>query len=624
MAVTTQVRFGVLGPLEVHRGRDLAEVTRPKLRGLLGLLLLERNRVVPRSRLIDALWGEAPPATVDAALHSLVSEARRVVGSDALITQAPGYLLRVEPAALDLARFEELHDQARQALAAGRADEALRLSDEALGLWRGEPLADCLFDEAVRGPMVASIRMARMAVQEDRFEAALACGRHREVVGELARLVAEDPLRERMRGLLMLGLYRSGRASEALAVYRDGYTAMTDSLGITPSPALQALERSILRHDASLDAPDPASAVSSPNAAVAAPRRGRQAIWPVVIAIALVGFIAVALAAVVWSSSGGGSTQRAAGPYGQVPDAVFRSGFFDINPTTNKVVRWVAFRDIQDGLAIGFRWRWIATSRGVEKVDPNTGKVREVVPLPGGANSVVVAGHWLWATSNNTLPPSYVYPIKPTNPTMLLHPFKVGNGGEIQVLHSGAGYLWELGVNHLTQIDPNNPAAIATIPVHTLQPANLHWAMTFGGGSAWLIDEDTPPPGHSQGWGTLYRLNPRTHRITRRIAIPNPLGSRDHFDLYYGAGGVWVADGLRSILWEINPVTYRRTQPIRHLPPFDSYAVRPGQLWMVGSHLVEVQLGSGTIVHSYRLPGRGGSQSMYFVGNLLEMSYGGG
>ena len=252
------MEFRILGPLEVSdRGAELALGGR-KPRALLALLLLHANEVVPSERLIDELWGEDSADGAGAALRVNVSRLRKVLPPDVLATRTPGYLLRVEPNSLDLQRFERLVEEGRHALARGHAADAGERLRDALSLWRGPALAEFAYASFAQTP-IARLEEIRVAALELRLEADLAAGRHVEVVGELETLVAEHPLRERLRLNLMTALYRSGRQAEALDAYQEARRALVDELGIEPSSQLRELERAILRQDPSLGDQAPVS-----------------------------------------------------------------------------------------------------------------------------------------------------------------------------------------------------------------------------------------------------------------------------------------------------------------------------------------------------------------------------
>ena len=255
------MEFRVLGPLEARDGERVMTLGGARQRALLAILLLRAGEVVSVDRLIDELWGDEPPATAAHTVQVFVSRLRKALelgGFSRLRTRAPGYVIELETDELDLARFERLVERARGEIAASPQAAAATLR-EALALSRGPALADFAFEPFAQAP-AARLEELRLATLEERIDADLACGRHTELVGELESLVREHPLRERLRGQLMLALYRSGRQAEALDVFQAGRRALVDELGIDPSPALQRLERAILQQDASLElAPAPAA-----------------------------------------------------------------------------------------------------------------------------------------------------------------------------------------------------------------------------------------------------------------------------------------------------------------------------------------------------------------------------
>ena len=251
--------FRVLGPLEVlDSGRSIG-LGGLRQRTLLVLLLLRANEAVSRDRLIDDLWGAEPPATAANSLAALVARLRRALPADLLLTTQGGYELRIEPEALDLHRFERLVEEGGRALAAAEPNRAAELLRSALSLWRGPALVDFAY-EAFAQPAIVRLEELRLAALESRIDADLALGRHLDLVGELQGLLLEHPLRERLRGQLMLALYRSGRQAEALEAYRDGRQVFVEELGIDPGPALQELEGAILRQDPQLGGQDTAPA----------------------------------------------------------------------------------------------------------------------------------------------------------------------------------------------------------------------------------------------------------------------------------------------------------------------------------------------------------------------------
>jgi predicted ATPase/DNA-binding SARP family transcriptional activator len=251
------VEFRILGPLEVLDGATPVAVSGAKERALLADLLVNAGQVVAADRLIEDLWGERPPANPANTLQGRVWALRRTLGPAAarLTTRPPGYRLEVDAELVDGARFERLAGDADRAAARDPA-RALGLLDEALGLWRGPALAE-FADQPWARAEAARLEELRLAAVELRAELRLAAGRHGELVGELEVLVAAHPLRERLRGHLMLALYRSGRQADALGFYAETRALLAEELGVDPSPELQRLHRAILTQDAALEsAPD--------------------------------------------------------------------------------------------------------------------------------------------------------------------------------------------------------------------------------------------------------------------------------------------------------------------------------------------------------------------------------
>jgi DNA-binding SARP family transcriptional activator len=257
--------FLILGSLDVQSDGVPLELGGPRQRSVLSVLLLHAGEVVPATTLIYDIWGETPPGTAANLLQGYVSDLRKSLGRDTIVTRGPGYALDIEPAALDLHRFERLvaaADGAEPAVAAERLGEAL-------GIWRGRAFAD-LADVPFARDASRRLEELRLAALERRVDADLALGRHAALTGELEQLVAEHPLRERFRALLMLALYRCGRQAEALEAYQAARRTLVEQLGIEPVPALRRLQESILRHDPELDVPDAGAAVYGQTAAAAA------------------------------------------------------------------------------------------------------------------------------------------------------------------------------------------------------------------------------------------------------------------------------------------------------------------------------------------------------------------
>lgn len=267
ISIVRTVSFSVLGTVEATLGDVQLRLGGARQRALLVALLLSAGRAVSVDRLVDELWGDAPPASARTQVHTLVHRLRKALGEAGplLESRAPGYLLRTESAAVDLDEFTSLVRRARQAVRERRCQEAADLFRAGLDLWRGTALdgaqADFIPREAAR------LEELRLAVVAERIDVELELGRHDVMIGDLRALVAEHPLREGLRARLMVALHRSGRQSEALEVYRAGRSLIVDELGLEPGTELRELEQAILRDDPALrgvGTAEPARPVSPP------------------------------------------------------------------------------------------------------------------------------------------------------------------------------------------------------------------------------------------------------------------------------------------------------------------------------------------------------------------------
>jgi len=242
------VRFRILGPLEIWTGQDWRGIGAPKWRSLLAALLLNPDQAVSADRLIAELWGDEPPESAPNLLSVYVLRLRRLLGDaqgTVLSTRAPGYQLRLNPDDLDARSFEELVLQGRQALGAGDPQRAAMVLTEALGLWRGTALADVPPSVLVAAE-ARRLEEARLMAAELRAEADLGCGHHAQLIPELRRLVADQPLREELWSLLIRALDGAGRHAEAVAAYGQAREVIADELGVDPGAELQRLYQSLL------------------------------------------------------------------------------------------------------------------------------------------------------------------------------------------------------------------------------------------------------------------------------------------------------------------------------------------------------------------------------------------
>lgn len=271
------MRVSLLGPLQVDGSPAGAVLSAAKERSLLAALALNPGGVVSVDSLMTALWGNDPPSAARKTLQTYVWNLRQALGTDVIITEPPGYALRIAPGDVDVGRFRALVRDGEAAMAAGEPAKASAVLGEAVALWRGEPFSGVAEHTGLAGEAIR-LKEEYLSAVETRLSANLAAGRHTELVGELQALVVEHPFRERLWGHLMVALYRCGRQADALATYQRARGLLVEELGLEPGGELRRIEESILRHDDSLAAPDrleiPVSAVAgTPGAVLRSPVR---------------------------------------------------------------------------------------------------------------------------------------------------------------------------------------------------------------------------------------------------------------------------------------------------------------------------------------------------------------
>jgi DNA-binding SARP family transcriptional activator/ABC-type transport system substrate-binding protein len=544
------VELRVLGPLEVIDGDRSVPIGGGRQRKLLAILLLHANEFVSSDRLIDDLWGDDRPETAAKALQGYVSQLRKTLGADALVTRSGGYMLKLAPGQRDVDRFEQLVDDAREA-EPWEAAEKLR---EALALWRGPPLADFTYDDFAQSE-IARFEERRLVALERRIEADLALGRHQEVAGELAALVEQHPLRERLRAELMLALYRSGRQAEALEAFADGRRALLDELGLEPSEELRQLQAAILAHDPAL----------GPSAQTAWPRARRTISRPRFLgalgAILLLGAIGAA-ALLVLGDSGDPALAQAEPDsvafldpadgelLGQVParrTALLRfgGGFLwsmsvdgtleQIDPDDYEVVRRIGVGVHPGGLAFGLGSVWVSDADlpRLLRIDPRYGSV-DPIELPGksGAGGVSVGGGSVWIAQGG----SRVLRIDPET-GRVEHHWRVPSASEVH-LADGKAWLVSGGEGIVWRVDPATNQITGSVK---LRPDLCCTAA--GGGFVWMESAFDPTV-----WKFSGLANPSTPLAGVKLA-----GSGGA--LVYGNGALWATTGAAGTVTRIDPRT---------------------------------------------------------------------
>ena len=562
----SRVVFGILGPLEVRRDDALIPVGGPRQRALLAVLLCHANRVVSRDQLIDELLGDQPAATADRILRVQVSRLRKALATEdsepRVVARPPGYLLRVEDGELDLHEFEERSAAGRRALTAGTPDRAAVLLREAESLWRGRPLAGLESAPSVQFE-AQRLQAVRIQVTEDRIDAELASGRHTILCPELERLVAEHPLRERLRGQLMLALYRCGRQADALETYRAGRSLLVEELAVEPGPELKQRHRAILGQDAALDLPRhpsrfaaaPAAPAAAETAAAGEPGQANQAPAPrrrltlrLVLAVAVAALLAALdvfvlqprhmttvkplnanLLALVSSRDG---TVGATVPLRAPPtDVTAGSGALWVaEPAAGLVARVDPQRrtvtatipvgtDPRHVVAAGGQvWVLDPQDRTLSRIDPRTDTVAQTIALSAPPGDVLLSTGQLWVASPDA---GTVLRISPATGRIV---GTVRTGGNPGALAAIDGAVWAAAdqTSDVTRIDARTGAVTDTIRVGDA-PA----ALASGPSGLWVLDPRD---------ATASRVDPGRAAVTMTVATGG-----QPTDVLQAGGSVWIA-----------------------------------------------------------------------------------
>jgi YVTN family beta-propeller protein len=618
------VEFRILGPLEVlEHGRPLP-LGRLKERTVLAVLLLHANEFVSRERLIDELWGVAPPATARKAVNVYVSKLRKTLsgnGHDPIATADGGYRLVVDPDLLDADRMRSLVTRARERMADGESDTASRLLEEALAFWRGPTLAGLALESFGRDE-VAQLDELRLTVLMDRIDCDLAQGRHEQVLGELQVLVREHPLRERLRAQQMLALYRADRQADALDAYQQARHDLMDELGIEPSESLQRLQQAILRHDPALEAPTgttatngaaPAPVAAADAAPAALPRRSgprRLALRRRYVVVAgLVAVAAVAASVTVLSTRGGGPKP----PSSPVSFVGSNEGVI-IDPTTGKFkvgpgggVKPGPMALVGKGTSL---WNLNRGDGTIGRYD--LGSQRGMPPFAAGAAPYDIAADAdgnAWVSQRKPVVTWIPFnKVKTTGPyldsvsvTTQDIPVPLAGAGAEAV---GGGYLWVIpgpvsGGNRVALVDVRHRRFHSTIPL-----GRQTTAIAYGYGYGWIGTYD---PRHSTAWlsrarpgsdrpeslgletgdgagplavavgdgsvwvltsrGNLLGIDPKDLQVTHRV----PMSAEQPTLLAVGAGSVWTANHKNYDVSQIDP----RTDKVVRTIPLGSYSAVP-------------------------------------------------
>jgi DNA-binding SARP family transcriptional activator/streptogramin lyase len=509
------MEFRLLGPVAAVRGGHPVALGGAKPRALLALLLLHANETVSRDRLIDALWSDRPPGTAGHSLDVQISRLRKAFApEDLLLTRPGGYLLQVETEQIDARRFERLLEEGRRANAEGKPAEALESLEAALRLWCGSALGDLAYEEFARTE-AERLDELRLVATEERIDAELALGHHDRLVSELESLTAKHPLRERLRGQLMLALYRAGRQAEALRVYSDTRKRLVEELGIEPGQQLRDLEQAILRQDSALDIR---------RRAIGARRRVAVGM----VAVALAGLVA---AAVVLATEGGAESAEA---LSEANSVVFAS------VGSSEIVGAAEVRDTV-GVEFGAGSLWGLSSEGLlTRVDPVSGEVLATIGLgivkPGG---LTFGAGSVWVTDRYSPTLLRIDPeVNAVVERVRLPRKDLGTifTGDVAV---GAGSVW---VGH----GGYNPGAF--VERLDLDTGRLQRRFSVLGGDAdHLAFADGELWVGSTPSGDLRRIDAETNTMTKATSLDGEVCC-----IAAGDGHVWAATRPNDLVWKVD------------------------------------------------------------------------
>lgn len=509
--------FRILGPLEVEDGDRLLAIGQGKQRALLTLLVLRAGEVVSTDTLIDELWDGRPPETAQKSLQVYVSRLRKVLGDGVIATRPPGYVLDVAPEDVDSHRFERLVSDAREQSA---ADAATTLRG-ALALWRGAPLAD-VADEAFAQREIARLEELRIAAVEGRIDADLALGRHGRLAAELEALVRQHPYRERLRGQLMLALYRAGRQADALAAYRDTRSTLTDELGLEPGVELRELEQRILSQDSTLNVAAETRRPDTP------PRRRR---WMVALAVGL-GSLAAA-AGIGTALMRGDATS---------PVVVAANSVAVIDATSNRVIKAIPVGERPSKIATSGDDVWVLhpDRSTITHIDRGSREVTGTVGIGGAPSDIVADPRGAWVSDARTGAVTSIEPerLVPQPPFTTRERPIVGysDAGQLAI---GFGSLWlASGDGVITRIDLRTGRIAARISGIEMRESD--GGITTGARSVWVAGPTQSSP--------VTRIDPRRNRVVARI----PLQKFRANGIAFGADGVWVSDVGSDQVWRID------------------------------------------------------------------------
>jgi DNA-binding SARP family transcriptional activator len=570
--VAEGVDFGILGPIVVRSDGVDARIPAGKQRALLATLLVRAGETVPSTSIIDAVWGEDPPASAGHLVQVYVSQLRhalqRVGLEGRLQTQPNGYRLQCETGELDSDRFEALAHRGNKELAAGDPPAAAATLSAALEVWRGAALADArVYDEPAR--RASELDAQRLSIHEQRIQADLDCGGGPALVPELTGLVAGYPLRETLRAQLMVALYRSGRQADALAVYQDARRTLVDELGIEPGPRLRELEGRVLRHDASLDvvAPPP-GAVPGSSQPSAKGRRGRVTL---AVVAALVAVILIAVIATVVTSHGSTGTV-----------AVPANGIAVVDEDATVVTRARHVGTSPGRLSYGAGGLWVGDldAHTLSLVDPATLGVQRVIGLPDTPSVVATSGAIVWLSYSYSGRIAR-YLVRTDTLTRPIRPTPTATG--LAALAPTEREVW-VGLQDgvVLALDP------VSLRTRAASHAGRYMALAVNSSAVWGIGFTSDD---------VARLNRQTARVVDRAPINGTARALAVDDRY-----VWVATADPDRLYRIDARSSQVTLTVPLGLPPSALVLGRDAIWIAsGSQLERLELGAGELTRTLEL-----------------------
>jgi peptide/nickel transport system substrate-binding protein len=539
------LEFRVLGPVEAWGAGGQVALGGRQQSVLLAVLLMHVGEFVSREALIDALWPHDPPRSAASTLESYVSRLRGALHtggarSEVIVSGPGGYRLVCASDRVDSVRFAHLAEQARDALGRGDRNAATASASEALALWRGPALAGLADQPALRAA-ASVLEERRVETVEVLAEAALARGEPREAIARLTAEIAQYPARERLRGLLMLALYRTGRQADALQAYQDARRYLVDELGLEPTPELRELQEWILRQDPALEdhrrardtAPVQRSLGTSAEESSARGRSPRMAV------AGLVGAAVLGAVVLIATASGGQSLA--------VERTLRAPAVGVLDPASGKPRAAAGLGVVATRAATGAGADWVTSydNGTLLRIDPRRLLVTQTVAVGHGPTGVAVTAGDVWVALSIDGTVSRIDPA--TSATVQ----RIQVGTDPTGISAGDGDLWvsNTGDGTVTRVDAHTGQVLGTIEVGA-KPRGI----AVGAGGVWVADSAA---------NVLVRLDPHSGRVLDRIAT-----GQGPTQVAVGRAGVWVANDLDSTVSLVDPSndTVTLTAPVAGIP----------------------------------------------------------